>query len=267
MAGSMQLQPVIEHGWRCGFSNLLRLENQRWWTTSRWWVVSVVMLVVVNGFLAFGIWIDPLFQPGELPPEFSAGAFDVFLFWMSIISVLTAIFIAQGAMIGEKQSGVAAWVLSAPVSRGAFVSTKFIGNAIGLLSTTVVLQGFVAYAQLLLREGHLLPILPILAALTLQSFYVLFYLALAIMLGTFFASRVPVLALSFGILLGQPFIDNSLTGFAPWLAWALPSKLPELARFAHRGESLPSTLSIFVTITFITGFLLLAIWRFKREEF
>jgi ABC-2 type transport system permease protein len=267
MADSSHLQPVRESGWRCGFANLLRLENQRWWSTRRWWVVSLVMLVVVNGFLAFGIWIDPLLNPGERPPEVAEVAFDVFFLWMSILSVLAAIFIAQGVVVGEKQSGVAAWVLSAPASREAFISTKFFGNAIGLLATTVIFQGVVAYAQLSLREGRLLPLLPIMAALCLQCLYVLFYLALVILLGTYFATSVPVLAVSFATLLGQPFLDIFFTGYAPWLAWALPSKMPELARFAHRGEPLPSVLSIFVTLACILTFLFLAVRRFRREEF
>jgi len=116
------------------------------------------------------------------------------------------------------------------------------------------------------REEHLLSAAPIAAALSLQALYMLFYLALALMLGTFFSSRVPVLAISFGVLLSQPFIDNSLKS-APWIAWVLPAKLPELARFAHRGEPLPSILTIIVVLILTSGFLWLAIWRFNREEF
>jgi ABC-2 type transport system permease protein len=225
------------------------------------------MLLLLNGLLAFGLWIVPLMEDGDRPPGFSAAALDVFLMWMSILTVLDVLFIIQGAIIGERQSGVAAWVLSGPVSRSAFILAKFIGNAIGLLLTTVVLQCLFAFAQVSMREGALLPITAVLATTGLQALYLLFYLALALMLGTLYCSRVPVMAISFGVLLGQPFVDYYAEGVASWLSWLLPAKLPELARFAHRGEPLPSYLPIFVALALSLGFLLLAIWRFKREEF
>ena len=267
MAETVQLQRVDEHGWRCGFANVLRLENQRWWATKRWWVQSLIMTVLLNGILAYGIWIVPLLEPVEPNPEFVPGTLDVILIWMSILSVFSTIFITQSAIIGEKQSGVVAWIMSGPVSRSAFIIAEFIGNAIGLLSTTVLLQGILIYLQFSMTEGYFLPIIPIMAALLLQSLYLLFYLSLVIMLGTFFSSRVPLLAISFATLIGQPFIDNFAEEFAPWLSWALPAKLPELARFAHRWQRLPSYSSIVLTLALTLGFLVLAIWRFKREEF
>jgi ABC-2 type transport system permease protein len=246
---------------------MLRLENARWWLTSRWWVQSLAMLLALNGFLAFGLWTGQVAEPGELPAQFVPGALDAWLMWMSILTVLDVLFVVQGAVIAEKQSGIAAWILSGPVSRVAYLLAKFVGNAIGLLCTAVVLQGAVAYAQLSLRVGQALPVIPIAFALSLQALYVLFYLALALMLGVFFSSRVPVLAISFAVLLGQPFVAVLAQSSAPWLSWALPARLPELARYAHRGEPLPSVVAIVVVLIMAIGFLLVAIWRFTREEF
>jgi len=58
---------------------------------------------------------------------------------------IVAIIIAQDAIIGERQSGTAAWVLSKPVSRPAFILSKLVAGAIGLLVTGIVIQGVVAY--------------------------------------------------------------------------------------------------------------------------
>jgi ABC-2 type transport system ATP-binding protein len=51
--------------------------------------------------------------------------------------------------------------------------------------------------------------------------------------------------------------------------WVLSvrAKLPELARFAHRWQPLPSYSSIVVALVLTSLFLALAIWRFRREEF
>ncbi len=55
------------------------------------------------------------------------------------------VIIMQGVVVGEKKSGTAAWVLSKPVTRPAFILSKVIANSLGVLVTMVVLPGIVAY--------------------------------------------------------------------------------------------------------------------------
>jgi hypothetical protein len=44
-------------------------------------------------------------------------------------------------------------------------------------------------------------------------------------------------------------------------------KLSELASVAARGDPLPSLIPIVAALLFSLAFVLLAIWRFEREEF
>ena len=63
MSSGITLQPVIEHGWRSGFVNLLRKENSLWWGTRKWWVQTLIWLVISNGIIAFLLWGIPLIDP------------------------------------------------------------------------------------------------------------------------------------------------------------------------------------------------------------
>ncbi|MDH3295952.1 MAG: hypothetical protein OER95_16670, partial [Acidimicrobiia bacterium] len=63
MVEAPALQAVEESGWRRGFANLFRKENERWWHTRRWMLQTVLWLVVLNGILAMGLWIVPLVRP------------------------------------------------------------------------------------------------------------------------------------------------------------------------------------------------------------
>src|SRR6266540_6206826 len=45
------LQPVTEHGWRRGFTNLLRNENRQWWGTRKGLVHLLLWLTVLNGLI------------------------------------------------------------------------------------------------------------------------------------------------------------------------------------------------------------------------
>jgi ABC-2 type transport system permease protein len=279
MASNSTLQLVNERGWRSGFANLMRQENGRWWRTRRWWVQSLVWLVALNGIVVFALWIAPMIGSGEAEAgdvqarwkfneEASAEVFALMLQFMGIFPVFGVLVMAQGAIVGEKQAGTAAWILSGPVSRAAFILSKLVANAIGFLVTGVVLQGLIAYLQMALRLGGFLPLIPIVTALSLHALHLLFYLTLTLMLGTFFNSRGPVLAIPIAILIGQGILESLAKGFAPWFPWhILPAKLPGLAGIAALGEPLPSFSPIVAVSLSSLVFVLLAIWRFEREEF
>ena len=64
---------------------------------------------------------------------------------------IAVIIIMKDTLVGEKQSGTAAWVLSKPVSRPAFILSKLAANSIGVLATIVILPGVVAFILYRLR--------------------------------------------------------------------------------------------------------------------
>ncbi len=281
MASNSTLQLVNERGWRSGFANMMRLENGRWWRTRRWWVQSLIWLVVLNGLLVFALWIAPRIEAGEagtgavqaswrvnMTDEEAVEVFTVVLTLMGTLPVFGVLIMTQGAIVDEKQSGTAAWTLSSPVSRTGFILSKLMANGIGFLVTVVVLQGLIAYLLFLLGVGRFLPPMPIVGALGLHALHLLFYLCLTVMLGAFFNSRGPVLAIPIAVLIGQNMLEGLAKGFAPWFPWdILPRHLPELAMIAAQGDPLPSFVPIIAVVVFSVMFVGLAIWRFEREEF
>jgi len=268
MASDNNLKMLDERGWRQGFANLFRKENGEWWHTRRWWMQSLLWLLIVNGILAVGVWVVPVVEPAEAGD--AVENLGIFMRLMALFPMFAVIVITQGAIISEKQSGTAAWVLSAPVSRSGFILSKFIANAIGFLVTIVVFQGLVAYFQISLSESSPLPLGLFLANLGLLSLYLLFYLALTLMLGTFFNDRGPVLGIAIGVAIGSMLNMGQLfAGFLPWLVLILPEALPGLISALVQGESIPSVwpVPVIVISLYTVLFVALAIWRFNREEF
>jgi ABC-2 type transport system permease protein len=268
MASASVLQPVKERGWRRGFANLLRKENGEWWHTRRWWVQSLLWLLIVNGILAVGLWVVPVMDPaGAGDTMENLGIFVQLMAWFPMFAVIV---ITQGAIIGEKQSGTAAWIMSAPVSRSAFILAKLVANAIGFFVTIILVQGLVAYVQLSLSDGSPLPLAPYLVLLALLSLYLLFYLALTLMLGAFFDSRGPVLGIAVAVAIGSMIgIGNLFAGFLPWIVMLLPEAIPGILTLLVQGEPLPDVWPIPIILMSVYSllFVALAIWRFNREEF
>ncbi len=288
MSSNDTLYQMNERGYRCGLANLLRKEQRAWWGTRKWWVNALVWLLIVNGIVALLMWGVPALVSGtalndpNMPEEQKQtvrkdmaeieGNRDTFGLqgFFQLAGMATAIgvmIVGQGAIIGEKQSGTAAWVLSCPVSHSAFILSKAIALGISSLVIMIGLQGLVAYLQISLARGSFLPLLPFVGSLGLLGLHLLFYLSLILMLGTLFDSRGPVIGIPMVVLVGQGLMGHLAQSVAPWLSMLLPERLPEMALLLAGGQSMPSFVPLTATLLMAVGFILVALWRFKGEEF
>jgi ABC-2 type transport system permease protein len=150
-------------------------ELRQAWRTRR-------VLVVWAVFLAFGM-LSPLmarfmpeiigsFEEAQMfleliPPPTIADAMVQYLENLSQFGFILAILLAMGAVVGEKERGVAAMILSKPMARWAFIASKFAAQftvylagfllaAIGAYYYTLFLFGPLEVGSFLLLNGVLL---------------------------------------------------------------------------------------------------------------
>ncbi len=288
MASNSEFQLVGNQGQLQGFGNLLRNENRLWWRTSRWWIQTLIWLAIVNGILFMVIWVAPRMKN---PPGSSSNAqttqesgqtggsaqsldilgLTIFLKMAGVAIAIGVVVLAQDTLIGEKQSGTAAWVLSKPVSRSAIILSKVISYSFGILVTMVVVQGGIAYLIIYLVTGATLPILPYVGALGLLFLSLLFWLALAAMLSALSNMRGMVIGVPLLLILGYTLFVE----FAPWTAdimpWVLTSSVSAsrqaMGLSLVQGQSLPTLMPLFATVAGCLILTVIAIWRFQKEEF
>jgi hypothetical protein len=110
---------------------------------------------------------------------------------------------------------------------------------------------------------------PFIAATGVLCLLLLFYLVLALMLGTLFSSTGPVVGISLAVGIGMSILPQLLGPLAPWLVALLPESLIELALAVGSGLPLPSDwyYPLISTTVLIVTFIALAIARFGQEEF
>ncbi|MBN2045724.1 MAG: ABC transporter permease subunit [Anaerolineales bacterium] len=272
MSSSSTLQPVVEHGWRNGLANLLRKENSLWWGTRKWLVQSLIWLFFSNGILAFLLWIIPLIDPSannDLSASNIHELVKVFLQLELFFTTFGVIVLAQGLIVNDKKFGTAAWVLSNPVSRSSFITSKLISHGWAIFLILVLMQNLVMYVQLVLKSHSFYNPVPIVLAIGVMSLYLLFYLTLALMLGTLFDSTGSVIGIPIALLIGMSILPQILGNLLPWLVLILPSRLTDLTMAVGVGQSLPSSwhYPLVSTGILIVLFITLAIGRFSREEF
>jgi ABC-type transport system involved in multi-copper enzyme maturation permease subunit len=248
---------------------MLSKELAAWWRTRRGWVQCLVALLVLNGLLAL-----------NLRSSSGSGAVEnatmAFIITAALCVPFAAVSLAQDAILGEKHSGTAAWVLSKPLRRPAYLLAKLIANGLGLFVAWVALPGVVVYLQLLKpANGYITP-LRIAGVMGLNYLNLLFFLTLALMLATFFNGRGPVLGISLALAWAgpMPFISAPIQQYAPWLYDILPWKLlidfntnQPLSKYLANGQPLPTVIPVIATALWCVLFTAVAIWRMSREEF
>jgi ABC-2 type transport system permease protein len=109
--------------------------SSSWWGTRFWLIQAAVWLAIVNGILVIVVWVGPATDADMKLPEggVMAMGLPVFFALAAQAAAMGAAILGMGAIIGEKQAGSAAWVLSKPLSRSAFVTAKLIALTVGVL--------------------------------------------------------------------------------------------------------------------------------------
>src|SRR5215213_1911159 len=177
------LQPVTARGQWMGFANLFRKENGEWWRTRTWLIHSLLWLFLVNGIVLVVLTAPiPAEAQNNLPPS----GVMIFVLMGGLMTGLGIVIVMQGSVLDEKKSGTAAWVLSKPLSRRAFILAKLAANSLAALLIMIVLQGVVAYGLLSAFDKNPPMLFSFIAALGLMALHLLFYLTLTLMLSTLF---------------------------------------------------------------------------------
>lgn len=264
-ANATRLIPRRTHGWRMGFANMLAKENAAWWRTRRWWIQALVAIFFVNGTMLAN------HQLAGRSAERIASLNNLLVI-AGVLSI-AAILLGQDSILGEMQSGTAAWVLSKPLRRPAFLLAKLVANGLGLLVTAVFIPNVIAYCYFDLVGGVKLPVAGFAGAMGLVYLYLLFYMILAMMLATLFRERGPVFGIAVGVAWGWLLIQPPawLGAFLPWKLLTGPitdtETIPSLAGHLVLGEQLPTLAPIIATALWCVLFTAIAFWRIRRVEF
>lgn len=246
-----------------GFANLFANENRGWWGTRAWLIQLAVWLGIINGLIALVTYGESQDTSGMIP--LYETLIQVFFKAGGPAIAVGAVIAAQGAIVGEKQLGTAAWIMSKPVGRSAFILAKLAAFLLVFAGLAITVPSVVFFGQTRFAPGQMPALLPFLAGQGVMLVHVLFYLALTLLLGAFASSRGPVA----GGALGFMFAGMLLPNFVPQLAVIFPWQLADIAAGLALDTPLPATwpIPVLATALWTLLFTVGALWRFGREEF
>ena len=260
--GRAALEPV--GGPTSGFRNLLSKENGEWAAGPSLMAHGVIWMFIVALISVAVAFIRGEMEPGYTPKDINDAGALMFFVLGSVASVIAVVAKTQGAIIGERQLGTAAWVLSKPASRRAFVLAKLVVHFRWLLTVTLLFPGVVFYGLMTAISTLPPPPLLFLGGFAILALGLLFYLALSLLLGTVFESRGPLAGSVFGFMVGGFMIAN----YAPWLTAAFPWLFFQSGYYLVTRGEIPAygLISIPATALWIVLFVSLALRGFERAE-
>ena len=181
-----------------------------------------------------------------------------------IAGSIGTLILAQDEIVGEKQTGTAAWILSKPIARMSFILSKLAANGLGILIFILLIPGLIGIVEISAAAGKLVAIPAYFLGLGVVYLGLLFYLTFSLMLGTLFSGRGPVIGIGLGLL----FSGSIVISFVPDIAYFLPVDFQNIAPQVALGQTLSQVaqIEIAATAAWCIVFMLVALWRFERQE-
>jgi len=275
MASKLNVQPVTEWSAVRGFANLLRKENRAWWGTRRWWINALLWSGLIGGLMANMLFVPTIAslaseaeieQAGGLTAYISQMGAGVLFEFGAVVLAISVVVLIQDSILGERQSGLTAWLLSQPVARRAYLFAKLAANGLAILVLLVGLPAVLGYGLLSIRLGVAFPILSFLVGVGVLALHTLFYLALTLALGTIFNSRAPILGVGLGSALGGGMLGSL---FQP-LLYVTPWMLPKVAALLANHQVVPAAMlwpPLAAALLWSVLFVCMAQIRLERMEF
>ena len=246
--------------WYAGMKNLLKREIYHERSRMYWIQQLLVWTLFTNGMVALFL---------GLPPDIIEGMEAMYVLSLAtsygILTLLIAIFIPillQGTVIDDKVSGTAAWILSKPVSKKAYLLSKLTASILSIVVVSVVINGAITYG-VFSAFGYTLNIPGFVMNLGLTSIVVVYFACLTIMLGTFTTSRGKVLAAAVVIGLGAQLIAR----YFPLILFMIPYSLPVIGIGFITGTSVAGLEVMLLSAAVqIIAFTAIALFVFDRTE-
>ena len=271
-----QTQPSLT-----GLQNLISREGRQWLHTRRWWVQLLFWFILLNGFVMFGLFVMPNLiaeSTAEIEQATASGA-EVMtaeefqqdvpnaLFGLATLFLpVGVIILTHGQVYGEKRSGVAAWILSKPISRSTYLLAKLITDATGIIVLLVILQLIPAY--LVLSSVLIMSWMDYLQATGLLILLLLFYQTFTMMMSVVGNSTEIILGVSFAVLLGGLVLKNALVSTVGDIVFLTPWMLPDAITIVLSGQALPQQFQMTVIAVGVLTAVWLGImfWQFQNQE-
>jgi ABC-2 type transport system permease protein len=252
-----------------GFGTLVRKELLEQWRTRRLIIVGIVFLLFGIGSPLVAKFTPEMIKaigegmPGatiEFPPPTTADAVAQLAKNVGQLGVVVAILLSMGAVAAEKERGTAAFILTLPAGRAAFLGAKLVAIGFTLLvAVALAAAGDWLYTTILFEP---LPIPGFVALALLLWLQMLAFAAITFLASTVTGSQLVAGGVGFVV-----FVVVSVVAALPVIGDWTPLALSSAAIDIAMGEPSDVLVQSVVASVAIVGVCAVASWAsFRRQE-
>lgn len=267
MSANVSLRAIQGDGWWRGLVPMLRRESRKWWNGRFGLAQLIIWPALLNGLLAFALFVLPRMAAADGVSVTTADALDMgrqMFFGLGLMMLsIGAIVLLQDVIIDEKLSGTAEWILSKPLSRTAYVLAKLLPNLVGMAVTMLLIPGLIGYGLFAQAVPGTIKLDQFLASWGIVTLNLFFFVTLTLMLGVFLKSRTLLLGVAMGTLFGGQVLPvGQLALYTPW-------PLFQMVLLPVMGQPIAPELNTVLVSTAVWSLLFIAaaIWQMNRLEF
>ncbi|MEA3510673.1 MAG: ABC transporter permease subunit [Actinomycetota bacterium] len=249
----------------------------------RAWFPWRVLFLTITGFGVFAMIYFPVRFADD--NQFGQMLYPFLGFWIAML-LISVVSLTEGSVLGEIERGTASWLVGLPIGRPTVIVAKFLAASSGV-AVTVFVTGTALYPVLLdvsgwgkteVRVSEIMEVTggPIgmwgrftslvgfgewIGLLLALSVFLMFVVAVMMLLGTVLRSRTAV----FGLGLAVVGVFGAIALAGSYSA-ASPAGLIRVIIDVAQGKNPSVTIPLAASLLWTALVLALAVWRFDRKE-
>jgi len=250
-----------------GLNVLLRKELREQWRTLRLPIVTIIFFVIGLISPVLAKYTPEIIEHAggniqiTVPVPQMKDAIDQFIKNLGQVGPFAAILLAMGTVAREREHGTAAFVLSKPATRVAFLGAKFVALVV-TLSVGVLAAGIAAYTYTAILFDPP-PIAGFIACCLLLLIGIAVFVALTLLASTAIGSTLPAAGVGLGA-----YILMAIISAVPRLGQFTPLGLGDPAHALALGDAPPHLwTSLLASLVWIAVALIVTWLSFRNQEF
>lgn len=249
-----------------GLEKLVLRELKSFWKTKTILIIPLISIAIINGFIFLILYIMPdvAAVTGEDFETAIVKTLQTYTQLTGMFGAIVTIVGTHGVIITEIETGTLPWILSKPVTRTAYILSKWLSRLVLFAFSIIIVPAIITYLQTYIFFGSVPPIGNFLLGLVILFFYISAVLLMTIAISVATKNRILTLGVMLGVIFSSgiiPIISTQIYSYTPFIL------SESFALLVMEGVAIPSVIPFISTAGLSLGSILYTLISFQKQDF
>lgn len=249
-----------------GLEKLVLRELKSFWKTKTILIIPLISIAIINGFIFLILYIMPdiAAAAGEEFETTVTKTLQTYTQLTGMVGAIVTIISTHGIVIGEIESGTLPWLLSKPVTRTAYIFSKWVSRIVLFGLGIIIIPSIITYLQIRIFFNEAPLASNFLLGLPILFFYISGVLLMTIAISVATKNRILTLGVMLGVIFSSgiiPIISTQIYSYTPFIL------SESFALLVMEGVVIPSVIPFISTAGLSLGSILYTLISFQKQDF